>query len=295
MKIKIDNLLQKINIISAININSKIFLTSFLISNFTNDLLGKKLDRSYFDNSIEEWSKKMVENFMNILDQKSYFQIKRFSIFMNNYNNIFNKWKEYDKNNTIQNIIVSYYNRKKHIEYIKNSPQNDTKLILGLESTCEKLLTNILIIDNTFDIEYLKKNYEQVYKKINLGMEEITKKITDNFKKIYIDMLVDELNEGENNMIFQLINDTNKRIINLKNHNERNEIRKKLDKFDFVNILLENKWTNELLNYLEFITNQFDNNIGWKNNVHALLKKKYSDNFPRILVQINQELDKLKL
>ena len=51
----------------------------------------------------------------------------------------------------------------------------------------------------------------------------------------------------------------------------------------------------ELLNYLEFVTNQFTNNIGWKNNVYSLFKKKYSENFPRILIQINQELDKLNI
>ena len=98
------------------NINSKIFLTSFLINCYPDQLLGKNIDHPV-DINILDWSKHLIEKINDLNKSK---EIDKFCLLLNNFNTIFNQWKILDKSRSIEAIIISYYNRSKHIEKIES-------------------------------------------------------------------------------------------------------------------------------------------------------------------------------
>ncbi len=145
-----------------IKISPRILLTSYLIKNYTDDILGKIKDRHPIDIQLLEWSNKLVSLLSNY-NNNTYSDFKLFHNFLINYKVIFDYWKNIDKDRTIQNIIISYHNRRKHLEYIKDeemNPKQKENTINVLKKECDKLLENIKIIDKKFDIVYLQENYE---------------------------------------------------------------------------------------------------------------------------------------
>ena len=290
-------------------INSRIFLTSFLISNFGEDLLGNKKDWNVLDTEIYLWSNKLISLLDDLQSNNNYNKLVMLDTFMNSYNLIFNHWKNCDKDKTIQNIIISYHNNQKHIEYIKdsdyNNDNNDINIqesILYLEQNQTKLLKNIKLIDKDFKIDYLIKNYEQIYNNIILGMENLINNISSKFKKVYTDTLVKELEESDNTMIYDLIQDTNKRLINIIPEQIKTSVSKKLNQYNFLELLSDFNWSSELINYIKFIldtliilleTKNEVQNIAWKNEIITLFEKPYIQIFPYILVEINKKIDKI--
>ena len=67
-----------------------------------------------------------------------------------------------------------------------------------------KLLDNIKIIDKKFDIVYLQENYEQIYKNIKEGMEQILHSVSKNFKVAYLDMIIKEFTNSNNSLAIVL-------------------------------------------------------------------------------------------
>uniref|UniRef100_A0A6C0J7Z5 Uncharacterized protein n=1 Tax=viral metagenome TaxID=1070528 RepID=A0A6C0J7Z5_9ZZZZ len=292
----VNDFIDKVNKIKYNNtINSRIFLTSFLISNFGEELLGNKKKWNVLDTEIYLWSNKLI----SLLDDlQSYNKLVMLSTFINSYNLMFNHWKDCDKDKTIQNIIISYYNNQKHIEYIKESPNNLNESLEYLEATQTKLLKNIKLIDKDFKIESLIENYEQIYDNINLGMENLVNKITSTFKKVYVDTLIQELESEGNKMIYDLIQDTNKRIINIVPKQIKLSVTKKLNAYNFLDLLAEFNWSHKLIKYITFILDTIvilleTKNTAWKNEIITLFQKPYIQNFPFMLVEINKKIDNI--
>ena len=300
--ILINKLLEKIEIRckKKININNRTFLTCFLIKNFVNELIGKEEKRNNFEENIYLWSKKYTE-IINELENISYNKLNLFITFTNNYDLIFKKWKDYDKDLTIENCIKTYYNNKIHIDYIKNENTDDfNSSIIVLENECNNILQNIKIIDKTFDIEYFKKNYKIIHDQIVIGKNKIMIEINKKFREIYKEILVNDLKSFNNTMIYKLINEINNRILISMPIQIKNSVKKKIDKYNFFNILLKYDWTTELLEYFNFIfdtiivllpTNDNSFNTDWKNEMNTLFNKSYKDNLPVILLEINKKID----
>jgi len=290
-------------------INSRIFLTSFLICNFGENLLGNKKNWNILDKEIYSWSNKLITLLNDLQLNNNYNKLIMLDTFINSYNLIFNHWKECDKNKTIHNIIISYYNNQKHIEYIKtseyNNEYNDSNLqdsLKYLKQNQIKLLQNIKLIDKDFKIDYLIENYEQIYNNINLGMENLVNNISSTFKKVYMDSLIKELKDGDNKMIYDLINDTNKRIINIVPKQIKISVTKKLISFNFIDMLANFNWSDKIINYITFIldtivilleTKNEPHNIAWKNEIITLFQKSYTQYFPYMLIEINKKIDKI--
>ena len=67
------------------------------------------------DKSILEWSKEVTTR-ISELNQSQ--EVDKVWLLLNNYYTIFNQWKNSDKSRMVESIIISYYNRSKHIEKI---------------------------------------------------------------------------------------------------------------------------------------------------------------------------------
>ena len=98
---------------NGFKLDSKVLLTAYLIYFFSEELLGK--EQHPMDKGISEWSEEVVKRIADLNDSK---EIDKVWLLLNNYNTIFSQWKTSDKSRMIESIIISYYNRSKHIEKI---------------------------------------------------------------------------------------------------------------------------------------------------------------------------------
>lgn len=285
-----------------ININSKIFLTSFLIKCYPDQLLGKNIDHPV-DINILDWSKHLIEK-INDLNQSK--EIDKFCLLLNNYNTIFNQWKMLDKSRSIEAIIISYYNRCKHIEKIESenklTAEEKVAVINELNMQKEEVLKNIKYIDPTFNINYFKENYESVYKNINISYQKMNIEIANTMKKAYYDMLVDDINNENLLPIAEVMVEISKRILTLIPEKKREKFAEKLNIEIIVNLISDKEWTNELKEYIKFITEtvfmlgaaQDDNeNKLWLNQVNEKMQDEYNKNLPLIIIQIQEKLDRI--
>jgi hypothetical protein len=147
------------------NLNSKILLTAYLISLFNEELLGKELHQ--MDQVVLEWSQEVVKRIDEIKQNSDSKEVDKLWLLLNNYNVIFHQWKTCDKSRMDESIIISYYNRCKHIEKINTDAKLDEEqkilCIQELENQKISVLSNIKFIDSEFNVEYFKENYELVY------------------------------------------------------------------------------------------------------------------------------------
>ena len=275
-------------------INPRVILTAFLINNFTNEIIGIK-DRHLIDNYIIEWSNKLVKIFKKETNIVKYqLMIK----YLDNYNKVFHNWKSIDKNRTIQNIIISYGNRMEHINYIKENNINENINILNHE--CYKLLNSIKIIEPSFDIENLKENYKEIINQIKLYMDKIFNDININFKKAYKDILIEEFKNDNCQIILNLINETNEKIVILSPLKYKNSIKLKLLSFNCKDNLINNNYK-DLIKYIRFLTDTIivysapeDNNDDWIKNINRLYSEpniEYFKLIPSLLIEINLQID----
>lgn len=294
---KLQTLLQK-----EINIRPQYILTAFLIKNFNEDILGPLKNRHPADIYMFQWSLKLVKIFCKT--DNNYNDCKLLVSYLENYKNIFENWKTIDKNRTIQNIIVSYYHRQEHLEKIRNEGMNKElkdNIIKELIKESEDLLKNIIIIDKDFDIENLKINYKKIYEEIQSSMKKIYSSISRQFKRVYLEITIDEYKKGNNKNLHNLILDTNSRILKLCPQKYKESITQKLNKYDYIDIILNKK--SVVKDYLEFLIDtilalsapQDDNdNRKWKHNTLMLLEKlsrKYCIIVPTVLIEVNNKLD----
>jgi hypothetical protein len=285
-----------------LNIKPQIILTAYLIKNYPNDIIGSQKDRHPIDKELLINSLKLVslfEHFNNL----NYHLCVSINKFIKQYYELFNFWKDIDKTRTIQNIIVSYYNRKKHLKYLDTEKMNEeqkSKMINSLNNECKVLISQIKTIDPDFDIEYLKNNYEELYLNIEKMMNEIYNKISINFKKVFIETYKNDLNKNEYNNIIKFINETNERILLITPNKFANSIIKKLKSFDFFTIIQTNSWNKDIKDYLNFLIDTIiiysckendENNKIWKNDMNILMSSNYNNNLPLILLEINNKID----
>lgn len=282
-------------------IKPRIILSAFMFNNYTLELIGS--DANDMDNLLIEYSKRINLLFIklkeNILTQNEYILLHSF---LNDYEFLFEQWKEQDKYRSIQNIIISYYNRREHIKYIKNTT-NDIDLIDPLQQECELLLNSIYKIDKTYNIENLKENYVDIFINIKTTMNKLLTDIRKQFNTAYIKFLSDELNTGNKAVIFNLIIETNQHILKIVPKKMTNSIEKKLNTYKYLQLLEDGKFNDTLRNYLIFMVDTIMNcdapvndndNKTWKSQCTLLFNDdNYIYNLPILLLDINMRIDRI--
>ena len=283
-------------------LNSKVLLTAYLITLFQEELLGKELHQ--IDQGILEWSQEVVKR-INETGQDSK-EVDKLWLLLNNYNVIFNQWKISDKSKMVESIIISYYNRCKHIEKINA----DTKLgkeekqffIKELETQKINVLSNILFIDPEFNVEYFKENYELVYENMNKAYENMASQIGNTMKKAYFDMLKEEIRADNYLPIAEVMVEISKRLLIIVPEKRRVKFAEKINAEIIVELISDKKWTTELQEYLKFVCESVfmlgapcddEKNKKWLNEVNILMEDNYKNNLPLILIQIEEKLDRV--
>ena len=169
-----------------------------------------------------------------------------------------------------------------------------------LNNECRVLLSQIKIIDSNFDIEYLKNNYKELYLNIEKIMSEVYNNISINFKKAFIETYKNDLIKNEFNNIIKFIHETNERLMLITPKKIKISVKNKLSTYNFVSIIQNNYWNDDIKNYLSFLIDSIiiysckeddENNKKWKNDMNILMSLNYKENFPLILLEINNKID----
>ena len=283
-------------------IKPQVILLAYLVKKFPNDVIGQTKDRHPIDKELLKNSIKLVSLLEN-LDDLNYYICISINKFIKNFYELFTFWKNMDKNRTIQNIIISYHNRKKHLEYLETEKMNEdqkNKIKNELNNECKVLVSQIKTIDTDFDIEYLENNHKELYLNIEKTMMEIYNTISINFKKAFIETYKNDLNNNEYNNIINFINETNERFLLVTPKKFHSSIRNKTLSYNFNNIIQNNNWNNQIIDYLIFLIDSIivysckendDDNKIWKNDMKILMSSNYKENLPLILLEINNKID----
>lgn len=281
---------------NGLQINPKFLITIYLIKYYSSEILGNdmnELDKQIFNISviaINTLETKKIDNIWKVLYN---FKIE------------FENWSKMDKNRTIEKLIISYYHHSQHInKIISNEISKDIEvdqkkdMIIELENQNNDILKTISIIDNKFDIEYLKKNYNYIYDNIQKSWEKIKNSITDNMIKAYYNTLCDDIN-NENLLILNVIKEIGNKLILLCPKNKIELFKNNFNDDNLINILTISDFSPELINFIEFIIeliilidapiNDIINNK-WKIEIKNLFNN-YKINFPKILIQIEEHID----
>lgn len=278
-----------------------ILLTAYLIELYQEELLGRELHQ--MDKSILEWSKEVTTR-ISELNQSQ--EVDKVWLLLNNYFTIFNQWKSSDKSRMVESIIISYYNRSKHIEKIKEdkklTDEEKKVCIEELDYQRKTVLGNIKFFDPEFDAEYFIENYEEVYNNMNKAYDKLAFEIGNTMKKAYFDMLKEEIKSDNYLPIAEVMVEISKRILLLVPEKRREKFAEKINIEVIVELITEKQWTDDLREYLKFICESVymlgapcddTDNKKWLSEVDNLMKSDYESNLPLILIQVEEKLDRI--
>ena len=286
---------------NGFKLNSKVLLTSYLIYSFKDELLGE--EKHPLDKGIYDWSEELIKRNNDLQNCKDF---DKLWLLFNNYEAIFSQWKSHDKSRMIESIIISYYNRSKHIEKIHADEKlNDAEkeiIINSLEQQRQQVVGNIKFIDPDFDVEYLLKNYEEVYNTMNSAYEKFAVQISNTMKKAYYDMLVEEMSSENLLPIAELMTEISKRLLIIVPEKRREKFAEKINISIIVDLISDKCWTSELVEYIQFICESVfmlgakcddEENKKWLRDLNVLTEGEYEKNLPLILIQIQEKLDRI--
>ena len=290
---------------TKLKLSGRILLTGYIIKFYTEDVMDKEENRHPVDKGIIEWS----ETLMELLEEKpikSLNELNKFSLFINNYDSIFNQWKSMDRNRTIERIIISYNNRSEHIELLekddKLDPQQKKEALNELEKQRSQLLYDIQLINPHFDIEYLKKNYKTIYQELKKNWAEILKSTGNTMKKAYYDMVSGELKNGNSKPVYDLFNEIAKRILNITPQKRLESLSKKINEVELSELLCYGDWNEDLNKHINFLGSLIimfgaaaddKENMEWKESLNHVNKYEYHVKLPEVLIQMEEKLDRI--
>jgi hypothetical protein len=306
---KINNIFIKVckayNNYKKINLNNRVLTTLFFFYLYPNDLLSSR--KNNLDFKILELSKLFINNITTS-------DINLLCNILNEYNNVFKVWSDMDKNRLVEDCIISYYFKCEHLEKIKNNElikkpelhntEQINEMITELEKQKKDLLINITFIDKTFDIEYFKINYKEIYNNIINTKHNIELCITDTMKLAYYNMICEDIKKGDMILTMNLIKDIGDRLIIICPTKNKELFKNKFNNENITDLLIDQTF-NPILNKFIFMIIDFIilmdapihdvSNKEFKHTIKVLIENSnnFSKTLPQILITINEHIDRL--
>ncbi len=307
MIISTENLLKSFD---NVQLKPKVFLTSLLLLFFQEDLVGEESQMNNVDKSLVQWVDEITDKIANLNNELNSSQ--KLVILFNNFQIIFDQWKDYDKSKLIESILISYNNRCEHVEKIKSgnddtifkelNEQSKNEMLSVLEEQKNDLLHQIKLTDPSLDIEYIKENSYDIIEKMTKSYEIINNEVAATMKKAYFNMLCEEVESQNMLPIFDLIKDINNRLLILVPQKNQKSFDSKFDNDKIIDMLTTGDWSEELISVINLMIDTVfvlgapcdDKEMKeWKNYIMSLTKDNFSNNLPLILIQIQEKIDRI--
>ena len=303
-----------INSIGGVKIKPNVLLTSLLLLFFQEDIVGEESQMNNIDKSLVEWVDEITDKIYNLKEEfkSSKFTNINLSILFNNFQIIFDQWKDYDKSKLIESILISYNNRCEHIEKIKSGNddtifkdlniQSKEDMLNVLEEQKNDLLLQIKLTDPSLDIEYIKENSNDIIEQMTKSYEIMTNQVASTMKKAYFDKLCEEVESQNMLPIFDLIKDINSRLLIFVPQKNKKSFDSKFESNKIIDLLTCGDWSDELIGVINLMIDTVfvlgapcdDKEMKeWKNYIMSLTTDNFSNNLPLILIQIQEKIDRI--
>lgn len=278
----------------------KVLEIGLLVFNHPNNLFGDDINKWHpQDNLIYEHSKILFVNLINLND------FKRLKLFLEQYIEIFQKWKLGDKNRTMEGIIISYHYRKEHLNKINNANNLDKLQKNNMKEQLEKQLVSLKkslgLIDPEFPISALENNHKELFDKYKEGWTETFDKVKNVVLESYLKHLKYGIDSGNYSVIQNELLGISKRLLAISPKKIIVSLSKKMNE-DVINEIFEDfsfsnsNLLNLLLLYIDTVI-VFDapindeDNKKWKEELLLLLKLDINEGLPEIIIRINKKID----
>ena len=312
-------LIRKLEKFSKIDniINGRELLTCLMISYYNMIFIPEDNKKQLIDYKLLN----VVNLITNVLEKKSLSikDLRYVCITISHFSEIFKIWKKFDKDRTIIGIVNSFYYRKEHLEEIKNSEgmnlteDQKEECIKILEDDIEELKNSIRILDNSFDLENLDKNYKEIYKSMMKDINDISINTNNSMKLAFYDYLKNEIENGNLDPIYENLEEIKQKIKLLtpnttgENHTGEN-IHKRLDELIEKNsmpVCFSNKndikkLFNHLMQIICSLSAPIDDNfnIEWLESTLRSFEDGFetlelSDLLPTLIMQLNEKIDRI--
>ena len=283
-----NNLLNILSEILDINmiITPKIFLSSYLITFFSKDVLSSELNIK--EKFIFDKSKELVDYIDHI--DINLEELIKLSKKLNTYNYIFNKWKENDLDSQIEIYCDIYHDYENKIqEFIQKENESLSECINELKKLQNIPKNNIKKLIGNKNVEKILEKHNYLEKKYEKNIHKITKNY---LKKIFWEEFKNNLNSDYPN--YKIIIDLNKDIlIYLENINNIDLFNQSKEYFyelnnNINNNLFSNYYILEFTIYLLNVANKCDSiDFGEKYNEFKInIDKLTESNFISEIVNI---------
>ena len=291
---------------NGLTIKSKIIITAYIINYFPNEILGNDENKHPIDINLIN----LAKNMLNSIDSG---KIKNIWESMRDFNIAALQWFEMDKERTIEQMIISYHNRCKHIDMIKEhgEKQMDFEQQMDMINEIEKekitIINCIKQIDNNFNIEFLKQNHEMISYHIMKSRQEISNALIMNMKRAYFNMLYKDISNMEMMSTFNELKAIAERLLAICPAKRLESFKEKFTDDVLLNLLSERGFTNSFISHINMILDYITimdapinmiNNKEWKQHINSMMSQDksldtYNENLPRILIEIQEHLDNL--
>jgi len=282
---------------NGLAIKPKIIITAYIINYFPDEFLGNN------KNPIDFNLINLARNMLTSIDSG---KINDIWESMRDFNSVALQWFEMDKERSIEQMIISYHNRSKHIDYIKGKLMNfeqQMDMINEVERERVTIINCIKQIDNNFDVKFLKENHEEISYHITKSRHEISKSLVTNMKRAYFNMLYNDISNGEMMSTFNELKAIAERLFAICPPKRLESFKEKFTDDILLNLLSETGFTptfishiNMILNYITILDAPVNdiNNKEWIQHINSLMSQNaYNENLPRILIEIEEQLDNL--
>lgn len=288
----------------GLEINPRILITSYLIKYYSDELLGESKDRHPSD----EYILSLSHNVISILQTNN---IREIWNVIREFKHTFKNWSSMDKDRTIERLVISYYYRSEHIDKIKSGElikklelvdiEQQNHMIIELEKQREDIIKSIKLIDRTFDVNYLKKNYVEIYNSIQKSWSNIKIALSNNMKKAYYDMLCKDIENGNLISCFNLLKEIGERLGVICPSKQVESFKNKFNEENLTELLAIPEFTPQLIKFIGFMVDFIllmdapandEANKLWKAEIgQTIISGNFSHNFPKILIQIEEHID----
>lgn len=240
---------------------------------------------------------------VNLVEERDQAKLKSF---LKQYLEIFKRWKEGDKQRTIEGIVISYHHRAEHMEKVRDDEieENQKRLMLEtLNQQLESLVKSLKMIEPNFPVETLKVSHKKMFEMYKKGWEKqfnnVRDVVLDSFKK----HLKESINRGEYNILRNELVGISERLLVLCPKKIYTGMKKKFSRENIESIFyeenaLESEGLVKMLLLLIDTSILFDSaendkkNKEWKNKL-LLQFGNLKENLPEILITINQQIDNI--
>lgn len=288
---------------NGLTIKPRIIITAYIMNYFPNEILGANENRHPFDIN-------MINLAKNMIDTLESGKINEIWEAMRDFNIVSSKWFEMDKERSIEQMVISYYHRSKHMDYIKEKQmdfEQQMDMIKEVERERTTITNCIKQIDNNFDVQFLRDNYEKIFNHITKSREEISKTLVTNMKRAYFNMLYKDISNGEMMSTFNELKAIAERVLAICPPKRLESFKKKFTDDVLLNLLSEPAFTTPLVGHINMIIDYItimdapvndQSNKEWKAHINNLMSQDmsqdtFNENLPRILIEIEEHLDNL--